>query len=79
MQLEGSLPQRLKPRFFFAGFNVRAKQAAEKLRSKAIRKGFVTGHDFSRAANAAISTWALAPASLFSHIQIQLGLFPQPV
>jgi amino acid adenylation domain-containing protein len=37
-------------------------QAAEKLSSSAIREGFVTGHDFSRAVDAEESAWALAPA-----------------
>jgi hypothetical protein len=49
-----------------------ALQAAEKLHLKAIREGFVTGHDFSRAANAAISTWASAPAGAFPAIPQRL-------
>ena len=41
-------------------------QVAEKFNRSRIRKSFVTGHDFSRAANAAKSTWASAPAALSS-------------
>ena len=36
-------------------------RAAEELVSAGIRAGFVSGHDFSRAASATESTWALAP------------------
>jgi hypothetical protein len=39
-----------------------ALQAAEKLISASILERLVTGHGFSRAASAAKSTWALAPA-----------------
>jgi hypothetical protein len=40
---------------------VGASQAAEKLIPAGILEGFVTGHDFSRAANAIESMQALAP------------------
>jgi hypothetical protein len=42
-----------------------AKQAAEKLDPAEILGSFVSGHDFSRAASAARSTRALAPAECF--------------
>ena len=43
-----------------------AKRAAQKLATAAFHESFVTGHNFSRAANAIKSTWALAPAVLSS-------------
>jgi hypothetical protein len=57
----------------------RALQAAEKLAHSPKRQRFVTGHDFSRAATAAKSTRALAPAKLPIAQQSNSGLFPQPV
>jgi hypothetical protein len=54
-------------------------QAAEKLGIDTNLQGFVTGHDFSRAANAAKRTWALAPAKLYFAPKSNSGLFPQPV
>jgi hypothetical protein len=46
----------------------RALHAAEKLVLAKIGAGFVTGHDFRRAANAIEGAWALAPE----------GGFPKP-
>jgi len=43
-----------------------AEQAAEKLLPTQVPESFVTGHDFSRAASAATSSRALAPAECFS-------------
>jgi hypothetical protein len=40
------------------------------------QKGFVTGHDFSRAANASKSTRALAPEGCFSCLAQNLAFFP---
>jgi hypothetical protein len=54
-------------------------QAAEKLVFGANPQGFVTGHDFSRAANAAKSTWASAPAKLVFAQKSKSTLFSQPV
>jgi hypothetical protein len=45
-----------------------ALQAAEKLDLAAISRGFVTGHDFSRAASAIKPMWALAPEGSFKAI-----------
>jgi hypothetical protein len=42
-------------------------------------RGFVTGHDFSRAANAAKSVRASAPAKFPSAQKPNPSLFPQPV
>ena len=39
----------------------KAEQSVEKLNQQEASEGFVSGHDFSRAANPAISTWASAP------------------
>jgi hypothetical protein len=54
------------------GQNNWALQAAEKL-------SFVTGHDFSRAINAANSMRALAPEGCFSGNSPPFSFFPQPV
>jgi hypothetical protein len=54
-------------------------QTAEKLDIGTKPQGFVSGHDFSRAANAAKWTWALAPAKLHFAPESNSSLFPQPV
>jgi penicillin amidase len=46
----------------------RASRAAETLDLAAISRGFVTGHDFSRAASAIKPMWALAPEGSFKAI-----------
>jgi hypothetical protein len=56
-----------------------AKQAAEKLILGTKPQSFVSGHDFSRAANVAKSTWALAPAKLQFAPESNPALFPQPL
>src|SRR5580698_6577846 len=45
------------------------EESAERRASAGSRECFVSGHDFSRAANATESTWALAPAANASSIQ----------
>jgi hypothetical protein len=47
---------------FLFRVRVRAEQAAIRLILGTKPEGFVTGHDFSRAVNAAKSTWALQAA-----------------
>ena len=42
--------------------SLRGLQPAEKLNPEGIHEGFVSGHDFCRAASTIKSTWALAPA-----------------
>jgi hypothetical protein len=42
-----------------------ASQLGEKLILRTILEGFVTGHGFSRAANASFSVRALAPEAFF--------------